>query len=193
LPNADGTLNTNGNGITPAYTADVVARTHAAKRQALICVGGAGTSFQSAVTNIHLSTFINNLTNFMAVGGYDGIDVDWEPLNDSDKTPFTNFVTRLRTALDGFGSHKLLTVAVPTTTTPSLLASVQAKFDQINLMTYDLSGAWPGWVTWFNSPIYNKGLTFPSVPGESLPSIEGAVTNFLASGIQTNRLGIATI
>ncbi len=190
LPNADGTLNTNNNGITPAYTADVVSRTHAANRQALICVGGAGTSFQSAVSNANLSTFITHLTNFMAVGGYDGIDVDWEPLNDSDKMLFTNFVTHLRTALDRFSTHKLLTVAVPTTTTPSLLASVQAKFDQINLMTYDLSGAWPGWVTWFNSPIYDKGLTFPSVPSESLPSIEGAVTNFIASGIPTNKLGI---
>ena len=191
LPNADGTLNTNDNSITPAYTADVVSRTHAANRQVLICVGGAGaTNFQSAVTNANLSTFVTHLTNFMAVGGYDGIDVDWEPLNNTDKTLFTNFVTHLRTALDGFSTHKLLTVAVPTSTTPSLLASVQAKFDQINLMTYDLSGAYSGWVTWFNSPIYNEGLTFPSVPGESLPSIEGAVTNFLAGGIQTNKLGI---
>jgi chitinase len=190
LPNTDGTLNTNINGITPAYTTDVVTRAHAANRKALICVGGAGTSFQSAVSNANLSTFITHLTNFMAVGGYDGIDVDWEPLNDTDKTLFTNFVTHLRTALDGFSIHKLMTVAVPTSTTPSLLASVQAKFDQINLMTYDLSGPWPGWVTWFNSPIYDKGLTFPSVPSESLPSIEGSVSNFLASGIATNKLGI---
>ena len=67
---------------------------------------------------------------------------------------------------------------------------MQSKFDQINLMTYDLSGPWQGWVTWFNAPIYNEGLTFPSVPGELLPSIEGAVTNFLAGGIATNKLGI---
>lgn len=190
LPNPDGSLNTNGNTLTPAYTADVVSRAHAANRQALICVGGAGTSFQSAVSNAYLSGFVTRLTNFMAAGGYDGIDVDWEPLNDSDKTLFTNFVTHLRTALDGFSVHKLLTVAVPTSTTPSLLASVQSKFDEINLMTYDLSGPWAGWVTWFNAPIYNEGLTFPSVPGESVPSIEGAVTNFLAAGITTNKLGI---
>jgi chitinase len=96
----------------------------------------------------------------------------------------------LRTALNGFSTHKLLTVAMPTSTTPSLVGSVQAQFDQINLMTYDLSGPWPGWVTWFNSPIYNKGLTFPSVPGEYVPSIEGTVSNFLASGMAMNRLGI---
>ena len=126
----------------------------------------------------------------MATSGYDGIDVDWEPMNDSDTTLFTNFVTHLRAALDGFSTHKLMTVAVPTSTTPSILASVQSKFDQINLMTYDLSGPWDGWVTWFNSPIYNDGLTFPSATDQYVPSIDGAVTNFLAAGIATNKLGI---
>jgi chitinase len=190
VPNSDGSLNSSDNGITPAYTTDVVSHAHAANRKALICVGGAGASFQSAVSNTYLSNFVKNLTNFMTVGGYDGIDVDWEPLNDSDKPLFTNFVTHLRTAMDQFSTHKLLTVAVPTGTTPSLVASVQTKFDQINLMTYDLSGPYGGWVTWYNSPIYNEGLTFPSVPGEYVPCIDSAVTNFLGGGIQTNLLGI---
>ena len=47
LPNADGTLDTTDNGITPAYTADVVSRAHAANRKALICVGGADTVFRA--------------------------------------------------------------------------------------------------------------------------------------------------
>lgn len=192
VPNNDGTLDTNANVIAPAYTADVVSRAHAANRQVLICVGGASssTSFESAASSTYLSSFVTHLTNFMAAGQYDGIDVDWEPLDDSDKILFTNFVSHLRSAMDVFSPHKLLTVAVPTGTTPSLVASVQAKFDQINLMTYDLSGPWSGWVTWFNAPIYNEGLTFPSVPGEFVPSIDGAVTNFLASGIATNKLGV---
>lgn len=190
IPNANGTLDTTGNGITPAYTTDLVTRAHAANRKALICVGGAGTSFESPATNAYVSAFVQNLTNFMATGGYDGIDVDWEPLSDSDNTLFTNFVTRLRAALNGFSTHKLLTVAVPAGTTPSIVAAVQSKFDQINLMTYDLSGPYPGWVTWYNSPIYNEGITFPSVPGEYVPCIDATVTDFLGGGIATNLLGI---
>ena len=190
LPNVDGTLDTNGNSITPAYTADVVSRAHAANRQALICVGGAGTSFQSAVSNLYLATFITHLTNFMAVGGYDGIDVDWEPLNDSDRPLYTNFITHLRTALDQFNTHKLLTAPVPPDTTPSILAAVQSKFDQINLMTYDISGPWEGWQTWYNSPIYNEGIMFASTPGEYVPSIDAYVEKFLESGITANKLGI---
>ena len=189
-PNADGTLDTNGNTITPAYTADVVSHAHAANRKALICVGGAGTSFTNAVNNTYLTPFIKNLTNFMAVGGYDGIDVDWEPLNDSDKTLYTNFITHLRVALDQFSTHKLLTAPVPPDATPSILAAVQSKFDQINLMTYDISGPWEGWQTWYNSPIYNEGITFASAPGEYVPSGDAYVANFLGSGISTNKLGI---
>jgi len=188
-PNSDGSLNTTGNGITKKYTTNLVALAHAAKRQALICVGGAGTSFQAAVSN-NLTNLVSNLTNFMAGGGYDGIDVDWEPLDDSDKPLFTNFVTHLRTALNGFSTHKLLTTAIPTGTTPSLVGSVQSAFDQINLMTYDLSGPYGGWVTWHNAPIYNSGIRFQSVPTEYVPSIDGAVTNFIAGGVATNKLGV---
>jgi len=32
-------------------------------------------------------------------------------------------------------------------------------------MTYDLSGPYGGWVTWFNSPIYDGGYRFPSTGG----------------------------
>src|ERR1700677_1252206 len=41
IPNTDGTLNTTGNGITTAYSTDLVSRAHAAGKQVLICVGGA--------------------------------------------------------------------------------------------------------------------------------------------------------
>ncbi len=65
IPNADGSLNTDGNTIKPAYTADLVTRAHAAGRKALICVGGAGTSFQNAVSGSYLAGFLTHLTNFI--------------------------------------------------------------------------------------------------------------------------------
>lgn len=45
-------------------------------------------------------------------------------------------------------------------------------------------------MTWFNAPLYNAGLTFPSMPREYVPSVEGTVTNFLAAGIPAGKLGI---
>jgi chitinase len=200
-PNADGSLNTNLNGITPAYSADLVSHAHTAGRKVLFCVGGAETEagFQGAMASGNRAKFITNLTNFMAVFGYDGIDVDWEPLPASDFGQYTNLITGLRAALNGFSQHKLLTVAAgayppygdPPTEEYTMFAALQDQFDQINPMTYDLSGAWSGWVTWFNSPIYDGGYHFPSTGG-LIPSADGAVSNFITNGVAPAKLGLGT-
>jgi chitinase len=70
-----------------------------------------------------------------------------------------------------------------------MFAGLQSQFDQINIMTYDLSGPYGGWVTWFNSPIYDGGYRFPS-SGGLVPSINGAVNGFIGSGVASNKLGI---
>ncbi len=198
VPTASGTLNSSGNSITTGNSADIITHAHAAGTKVLICVGGASTEtqFQGATSN-HLAAFINSLTNFMASRGYDGIDIDWEPLPASDAQLYTNLVNGLRSALDEFPQHKLLTAAVgayppfddPPTAQYLMFASLQNQFDQINIMTYDLSGPYPGWVTWFNSPIFDGGYRFPSTSG-LVPSINGAVSNFVSGGVAPNKLGI---
>ena len=190
VPNSDGSLNSNANSITLLNSADLVTRAHAAHRKALICVGGASTSFQGATASANLSAFISNLTNFMASRGYDGIDLDWEPLDASDALQFTNLVNGLRSALDAITPRPLLTAAVASPPTPpALIASVQSRFDQINLMTYDLSGPYPGWVTWFNAPIFDGGYRFPSTGG-LVPSADGMVSSLTTIGVDAGRLGI---
>jgi chitinase len=179
VPNADGSLNSSLNGISAGNSAEIVSATHTAGRKVLICVGGANTSFQSATTPANLAIFVSNLTNFMAARGYDGIDLDWEPISASDAAPFTNLVNALRSALNAFPERKQLTAAVqpyssfgePANTVPAIITSVQGRFDQINLMTYDLSGAYSGWVTWFNSPLYDGGYRFSSTVDWCRPSM----------------------
>jgi chitinase len=199
LPNSNGTLNSGANGLSASYSADLVTRAHAAGKAVLICVGGAGSEsdFLAATTVAVLPAFVSSLTNFMATRGYDGVDLDWEPLPASDSGPFTNLVNSLRSALDRFPQHKLLTAAVgayppygdPPTAEYALFATLQDQFDQINIMTYDLAGPYPGWVTWFNSPIYDGGFRFPST-GSLLPSVDGAVHNFISNGVAPAKLGI---
>ena len=199
IPNADGTLNSSANGVSLANSTDIVARAHAAGRPVLICVGGAGSEsdFQAATSNSTLTVFVSSLTNFMATRGYDGVDLDWEPLTAADTGQFTNLVNSLRSALNAFPQHKLLTVAAgayppygdPPTAEYTMYASLQNQFDQINIMTYDLSGPYAGWVTWFNSPIYDGGYRFPSTGG-LVPSVDGAVGNFITNGVLAAKLGI---
>ncbi|MEA2625574.1 MAG: chitinase [Candidatus Binatota bacterium] len=189
IPRADGTLDASTLQITPGSSADVVTRAHDAGVPVLISVGGAGTAggFRGATSAANLSRFVANLVAFMSGRGYDGIDVDWEPLESADRTQFTALARSLRSALDSRSPRPLLTAAVGSE--PALIASVQDSFDQVNLMTYVLSGPWPGWVTWHNSPIYDGGYRFPSTGG-LVPSADGMVQSFVDAGVAPGKLGI---
>jgi chitinase len=199
VPRADGTLDSDANSISPENSSDVISKAHAAGRKVSICVGGGGSEnvFQGATSSTNLPVFIKNLTNFMATCGYDGVDIDWEPLPATDAQQFTNLVLGLRAALDGFSGHKLLTAAVaaypPYGDSPTnqylMFASLQNQFDQLNIMTYDMSGPYDGWVTWFNSPLFDGGSRFPST-GALLPSVGAAVANFTNNGVASTKLGI---
>ena len=156
-PMPNGALNTNANGLTLAKSSDIVSRTHTAGRKVLICIGGGGSQagFQGAASGANLPAFISNITNFMAVRGYDGVDIDWEPLPTTDAQRFTNLINGLRIALNGFPQPKMLTAAVgaypPYGDSPTaqyvMFAALQSQFDQINVMAYDMSGPYDGWVT----------------------------------------------
>jgi chitinase len=192
VPNPDGSLDSTVNVVSPSNSADIVTRAHAAGRKVLVCVGGANTQtgFEAATSAANQGTFITNLVNFMSARGYDGIDIDWEPLDQADAYAFTNFVSSLRTALDAVTPRPMLTAAIASPPTPAAaIASVMDKFDQINLMTYDLSGPYLGWVTWFNAPIYDRGYKFPST-GRLVPSTDGMVTSLTDAGIPPGKLGI---
>ena len=188
-PNPDGTLDATSNSITPTNSSTLVSAAHAAGVKVLICVGGWNTesNFMSATSPANLSTFVNNLVSFMQSRGYDGIDIDWETLSSSDATQYTNFITTLRAALNQISPRPLLTAA--TAWSPQIFASLLNDFDEINLMTYDLSGAWQGWVSWHNAPVYDGGVTFPSTGG-AVPSINGMVSNFVSNGVPASKLGI---
>ena len=198
-PNASGGLDTNANGLTVAKSLDIVSQAHIAGRKVLICIGGGGAQagFQGAASGANLATFINTITNFMAIRGYDGVDIDWEPLPTTDAQPFSNLIQGLRSALNGFSQPKLLTAAAgaypPYGDSPTaqyvMYAALQSQFDQINVMTYDMSGPYGGWVTWFNSPLYDGGYRFPS-SGGLVPSIDVAISNFLNNGVAPGKLGL---
>ena len=192
VPLSNGSLDTTVNSLSAGNSANIVTNAHAAGKKVLFCIGGANSQagFQGATTTANRGTFITNLVNLMVSRSYDGIDVDWEPLDPGDAQQFTNFITGLRSSMNAVSPQKLLTAAIASPPTPpGLLAAVQSQFDQINLMTYDLSGAYPGWVTWFNAPIYDGGYRFPST-GALVPSADGMVSNVVAAGVSTGKLGI---
>ncbi len=187
IPNTDGTLSTSANSITTANSSDLVTRAHAAGKKVLISVAGGGSTFTNATSTTNLSRFVTNLVSFMTGRGYDGIDIDWEPITSSQTAQYTNFITSLRTSLNAISPRPLLTVAAATQ--PSLIGSLQSKFDQVNIMTYDMAGPWPGWVTWHNAPIFDGGYRFPSTGG-LIPSADGLINTFTNAGVPLSKIGV---
>lgn len=191
IPKPDGSFDTAGNGITAANIRPLVIKAHAAQCKVLIAVGGqnSASNFLKATAPGVRNTFISNLISFLARNRYDGIDVDWEILRKEDGGQFGSFVRALRRALDEIHPRPLLTAAAANN--PEIYAGLKGEFDQINLMTYDMAGPWPGWPTWHNSPVYDGGATFP-FPRNSkpLPSINGVVNDFLSAGVPAGKMGI---
>lgn len=185
----DGTFSGDGNGLTTPNVVEAVHAAHNADRKIIICIGGSNTdaAFAGSASPANRGRFIASLVNFMVTYGYDGIDVDWEPL--LTKTHYLDFVRELRQAMTSAMPGSELMTAVMIGDDSNLLSRAEKYFDQINLMTYDMSGPWPRWVTWHNTPLYDAGYVFPSTGG-SVPSTDGAVKEKIKAGIPASKLGV---
>ena len=187
FPKHDGTLDFTTGSVTPENSADLVKRAKAAGKKVLISVGGWDTesAFLSATNDTNRQKFINNLITFMLTRGYDGIDFDWEPITPSSVGRIKTFISELRAELDKITPRPMLTAAA--VWEPSLFAQLQDKFDQINIMTYDLAGLWIN-STWHNAATYDGGYWF-STTGTA-PSASGLVNTFISAGVKPSKLGV---
>ena len=187
-PDGGSTISWTGNGITASASSAIIQAAHAANKKVLVTCGGWGdaSAFAEATNGTNRAAFIANLVNFVVGRGYDGIDIDWEPI--SNTTQFKLFMPELRAALDAAKPGLLLTMACMDGNA-SHIAAVQNSIDQINIMTYDMSGAWQGWVVWHNAPIYDGGYKFPGT-NSTVPSANADVDDFVKAGIAKSRIGI---
>ena len=195
VPNANGTLNLSANGVTNnTNQVDLITRAHAAGVKVIFTVGGWNTeaAFNGATSNATTrATFISNLVNAMQAGNYDGLDIDWERLDlgayPNELNNYVTFSRELRTAMTAAKPGSLLTMA--TQWEASISAAAAPYYDQINLMTYDLSGVWEGWVSWHNAAIYDGGIKFPQTT-KLVPSANGMIDSWIAAGVPKEKLGI---
>lgn len=192
LPRSDGTLDTTlfidaVNG--PAVAKDVAQRAHAAGRKAILVVGGEGTAsaFRGATSPQYMSTFVQNLRQTAAAWGFDGIDIDWEPLASSDYAALLTLIGNLRAAQPGIA----LTADVPWLNANFPLGTSDAQFyaqlagavDQMNMMTYGMADNWPGWVAWHSSAVDGQGADHPS-------SVASSARMYMNAGVPAAKLGV---
>lgn len=199
--NSDGTLGGTGEweNMNDARVSDIVPEAHSHDTPIVFTVGGAGNEeFQDAITPGNRDVFVSELVGFMTEYGFDGIDLDMEPIRNADVENYKAFVEQLHKELENLNVDEDYNEEKPIVEEPLLIAAVngqpemfaelQEYFDQINIMTYDYSGPWEGWVTWHNSPIYNGGHTFYST-GEEIPSLEKSIDIWKDTGVDKEILG----
>ncbi len=170
--------------------------------QTLISVGGWTDSARFsdvALTEESRQKFAQSAVAFALRYGFDGVDIDWEyptgggdPSNverAEDKDNFVLLLQALRQALDAQGSndgrHYLLTIALGAgedAYKPLDWARIVPLLDWINVMTYDMSGAWST-VTGLNAPLYDSQFN----PPEGISS-DRAVRGVLAEGVPPDKL-----
>lgn len=189
MPEPDGSLDTKRFDISPARSSSIVTAAHQAGRKVLLCVGGAESAvpFRSAMSSANRAQFVRHLVEIVITRNYDGLDIDMEPMTNADKEDYVAFITDLHASMKKAKAELLLTAAVGDE--PDIFVPLKALFDHINLMTYTMSGAWPGWVTWQNSALDNGGQTFPQSPRQ-LPSVRLWVDTWLKAGFSPQQLGI---
>lgn len=194
--NPDGTLSPikKYHNLSPSRVRAIVSAGHENDTPVLFSVGGWGNypGFRSAIMPENRDRFISSLLEVLDRWGFDGIDLDMEPIKDeTDVRNYKAFARELHRRLQKrsapTGTRPYLTAA--TGQQPAMFGALHEIFDQINLMTYDMSGSWRGWVSWHNAPVYNGGNTFPGT-GKPMPSANRMVEEFTSAGVPREKLGI---
>lgn len=119
-------------------------------------------------------------------GLFDGIDVDWEyPRGAEQRADFTRLAREFRRQLDAVRPGLTLTAALPASPhAPEQfeLDRIAGPLDWVNLMAYDLHGAWDP-RTNFNAPLGQS----PGLPDDGL-TVDAAVRQLLDAGVPADRL-----
>ncbi len=156
----------------------------------LISVGGwtRGENFHAmASSSTSRAIFINSVVNFLKQYPFiDGIDIDWEfpgidrkadpndsndkgcPGGPEDKENFTSLLREIREAYNNNGlSNKMLTIAAPAGYDKAQLTepNIYAQYlDFLNVMTYDIHGAWENTTNHHSALYANPNDPSPTSP-----------------------------
>jgi chitinase len=189
IPRADGSLETTfdidaTNG--PIFARDLASRAHMAGREAILMLGGAGAhdGFAAAASAGTRDAFVTNILATMDSLGFDGVDVDWEPVNTADEPDFEALVHALRVARPSM--RITIPVGWVNANFPDVSAvygRVAADADRINIMSYEMAGAWDGWDSWHGGALHGESATTPS-------SVASSVMAYLAAGVPAGKLGL---
>jgi chitinase len=177
--NADGSLDLSAADV-PNKGPDLIEAAHAAGVKVLLAVAnpyGQNRNLQAAVLN--RAYLESNIMRLVDTYHYDGVDLDWEPLNPAMNGPaMTALAMDLRTYL----GDRILTAAV-SGGDYQYWKSAHTFFDRISVMTYDMAGTFNPY-SWYNAALYG------SDPLNRVWSIELARQRMTSAGVPAAKLNI---
>jgi len=175
--------------IDAVTAAALISAAHANGKKAIASIGGSmsGPMFEGSSNATNLPTFLTNLEALLAQG-YDGIDIDWE----AGKLTAAQDQAMMTALIDGIRAKSPNTILTLTaestyenlTVDLSWYGTIAAKLDQINLMTYGMSGTWTGWQSWHSSPIHWNHVAATPV------GIDVTIGHYLTAGVPAAKLGV---
>jgi len=189
LPNEDGSLDTSFylDAVSgPVLAEEIATCASNADVIPILMIGGAGTvtGFRGAASAANRDTFISNILSEMDSLGYDGLDLDWEPISTEDESVLLALAQQLRSQRPDI----VLTMPVGwiNANAPGVsdfYADVAQYLDQINIMSYVMAGAWGGWQTWHSSALKGHAATYPS-------SVSSSVDAYVDADVPAAKLGV---
>lgn len=174
----------------------IVPAAHNHNTKILFSVGGAGNyeNFSSAIRDTNRTQFISTVKNILNTYGFDGINLNMVPIEESDLDNYSAFVQELYSEFDSLKTNNnerplLTTAALKTNNIIDLYVDLQDYFDQINFLTYDMAQPWRGWKAWHNSALYNESYILENT-SERYPSVDQKISEAIDGGIKRGKIGL---
>ncbi len=184
IPQSDGSLSLLGGN--PQVMQDLVTTAHANNVKAIASIGGSnsGSLFETATTGAARAKLVASIVSIVTSVGYDGVDIDWEPINAVDEPIVIDLANKIRAAVPNVTMTLALGYINPNAP-PDLTqyGQIAAVYDQMNIMSYSMAGAWSGWNSWHNSPLYQKDAHTPL-------SVDETVQAYVNASVPKAKLGV---
>ncbi len=168
-------------------TTALIDSAHAHGSKVLLTVSNFGTKNNHVFLN-RLSAqkqLIRNLITLLKERNADGVNIDFEAINDSDKEALNNFLIDLSTSLKSENNDYLVTVAVPAIDFKGLyeIASIHPYIDLFVVMGYEFHG----------SHSKSAGPIAPLASGNKwMPiNLQRSVDEYLVAGVPPKKLILA--
>ncbi|HVG22867.1 MAG TPA: glycoside hydrolase family 18 protein [Thermoanaerobaculia bacterium] len=159
-------------------------RTRNANLKILLSIGGARARHfrESAATAASRRRFAESAAALVRGNALDGVDVDWEyPERREERRNFPLLLAELRRVL---GPRRLLTIASSggESLDTNMIGELHPYLDWINLMGYDMAGAWTPRTG------HSSALYWNPAAGDDGPSVYAFVKQYLAAGVPPAKL-----